>query len=37
MMTNNNEISTAMPMFSGYNYQIRIMVMLYDQTGINRK
>jgi len=31
-----NEIPTDMPMFFGSNYQIRIVAMLYDQTGRNR-
>jgi len=28
-----NEIPTAIPTFSGSNYQIRIVVVLYDHTG----
>jgi len=32
-----NEIPTAIPMFLGSNYQMRIVAMLYDQMGRNRK
>ena len=35
--TDSNEISSVLPMFSGSSYQINLVLLLYDQTGINRK
>jgi len=32
-----NKIPTAIPMFSGSNYQMRIVAILYDKTGRNLK
>jgi len=34
---NSNEILSAIPMFSGSDYRMRIVAMLYDQTGRNLK
>jgi len=34
---NSNEIPTDIPMFPGSSYPIRIVLMLYDQMGSNRK
>jgi len=33
LKSDSNEIPTAVPMFSGFDYQIWIVIMFYGQTG----